>query len=66
MKRTYAVKRLLEHGPMTRPELLDCTRWSGRQLSHTLDHVVRVGVVRRVRVPGRCVRSAAWVYEVAL
>lgn len=66
MTRTYALRRLLEHGSMTRPDLLECTRWTGRQLSHALDHVLRQGVVRRVRVPGCYLRSTAWRFEVVL
>lgn len=65
MTRTYALRRLLEHGPMNRDELLQCTRWTGRQLSRALECVQATGLVVRLRVQGQQARNRAFVYEVA-
>lgn len=65
MTRTYAIKRLLEHGPMNRAELLDCTRWGCRDLTRALQQVLSTGVVVRRRVAHSVARERAFVYEVA-
>ena len=49
MSKTYALKRLLEHGPMTPGEMKACTRWPGRQVEHALNELRRCGLVRMVR-----------------
>lgn len=53
MTRTYALKRLLEHGAMTRREIWDCTLWSRRELDSALAGCMRSGLVRRVSALGR-------------
>jgi predicted transcriptional regulator len=65
MTRTYALKRLLEHGGMNWADLRDCTRWSGAVLSSALQQCMATGVVVRRTLPGRAARNRAWVYEVA-
>ncbi len=47
MTKTYALKRLLEHGQMTRAEMIECTRWPGRQVDSALSGLVQQGLVRR-------------------
>jgi len=39
MTRTYALRKLLEHGPLTFPELLQITRWEREQLAMALDEL---------------------------
>ena len=39
MTRTYALRKLLEHGPLTFPELLQITRWESAQLVAALDEL---------------------------
>lgn len=39
MTRTYAMLKLLEHGPLTRDELRTITGWTERQLHVTLAHL---------------------------
>lgn len=65
MTRTYALKRLLEHGAMSWGDLRDCTRWTGSALSKTLQQCMASGVVVRRTLPGRAARNRAWLYEVA-
>lgn len=63
MTRTYALKRVLEHGAMSYADLLDCTRWTGRVLSRTLQQCMATGVVVRRQVLRCAARQRAWVYE---
>lgn len=49
MTRTYALKRLLEHGAMTPAEIVRCTRWEIRQVQSALCELKKCGLVRRVR-----------------
>jgi predicted transcriptional regulator len=46
--RTYALKRLLEHGALSIPELCAITGWQRRQVNRTLQHCMACGVVRRL------------------
>lgn len=62
MTKTYALKRLLEHGPMTPGEIKTCTRWPGRQVEHALEELRRTGLVRAVQRSGDQARGFA--YEV--
>lgn len=36
MSKTYALKRLLEHGPMRFAEIVECTGWEYRQVEVAL------------------------------
>lgn len=47
MTRTYALKRLLEHGPMTPTEIRDCTRWTLKQVHQTLELLLAADSVKR-------------------
>jgi len=63
MKRTYALKRLLEHGPMISSEITECTRWTGRQVQKTLQVLLKQRVIRQVtRTEGD---RRGYAYEVA-
>lgn len=46
MTRTYAAKRLLEHGPLTFGELVTITGWSYAQVSSALGALDKSGVIR--------------------
>lgn len=48
MSRTYALKRLLEHGPMTPKEITACTRWTSRQVHQTLVWLLVSDLIRGV------------------
>lgn len=52
MTRTYALKRLLEHGPMTQREIRECTRWTARTTGHALETLLAQGRVRRSHLHG--------------
>lgn len=47
MTKTYALKRLLEHGPMTRSQLVECTRWPAKHVDSALSACIAQRVVRR-------------------
>lgn len=46
--RNYALARLLEHGRMTRDQLLACTRWASDELDQSLQFLCSKRLVRRV------------------
>jgi hypothetical protein len=45
MSRTYAAKRLLEHGPLTFGEFVTVTGWPSREASNVLRNLKRRGCV---------------------
>lgn len=47
MTRTYALKRLLEHGELTLSQIRAITLWKPRQVRKTVEHLVEKGVVER-------------------
>jgi hypothetical protein len=46
MTKTYALKRLLEHGPMNVPEMVACTGWGRRTVEKTLDNLKAHQLIR--------------------
>lgn len=48
MTRPYALKKLLEHGPLTWVQMLEITGWSKRQLGSTLQRMSKRGEVQPV------------------
>lgn len=48
MTRPYALKRLLEHGPMTPKEITACTRWTSKQVHRALDCLLSCELIRSV------------------
>lgn len=48
MTRTYCLKRLLEHGPMTPKEITACTRWTSKQVHQALDWLLASDLIRSV------------------
>ena len=45
MTKTYALKRLLEHGPLTPTEMRQITGWTIKQVHGTLDEMLGTGLV---------------------
>ncbi len=45
MTRTYALKRLLEHGALTRKEIIKITGWSEKQVHYTLAYLSEIGAI---------------------
>lgn len=54
MTRQYALCMLLEHGPMSRAELLACTGWSVRVLRGALSACLCKGWLQMRNADGRC------------
>lgn len=52
MTRTYALKRLLEHGAMDTNQIVECTRWSRQSVTSALARLCRDEVVRAYRKNG--------------
>lgn len=55
MTRTYALRRLLEHGPLTKREMGEITGWTAHSVWHAIEDLMVRGVVtssglRRSRV----------------
>lgn len=46
MTRTYAAKRLLEHGPLTFGQLVEITGWTSAQVSTTLAALDKSGMLQ--------------------
>lgn len=47
MTRTYAAKRLLEHGPLTMGEIVTITGWPVRVCRRALQNLEQTGIVLR-------------------
>jgi predicted transcriptional regulator len=45
MTRSYALKKLLEHGPLTRREILEITGWKVKQVHFTLAYLAHTGAI---------------------
>ena len=43
MTRTHALKKLLEHGELTRAEILEITGWTAKQVHYTLAYLADIG-----------------------
>lgn len=50
MTRTYALKRLLEHGSMTSAELIAVTGWRWNAVRAALENLMGAGVVESVHI----------------
>ncbi len=46
MTRSYAAKRLLEHGPLTFRELVTITGWTSSQVSRAIDALDKCGLIK--------------------
>jgi predicted transcriptional regulator len=45
MTRTHALKKLLEHGPLTRQEIIEMTGWKAKQVHFTLSYLAEIGAI---------------------
>ena len=45
MTRSYAAKRLLEHGPLTFSEMVVITGWTASQVSRAIDSLDKAGLL---------------------
>jgi len=45
MTRSYVLKKLLEHGPLTRREILEITGWKVKQVHFTLAYLAQTGAI---------------------
>ena len=52
MTRTYAARKLLEHGPLTQPELLEITGWKPIEVSLVTQRLMQCGDVAPVNLNG--------------
>ncbi len=52
MTRTYAAKRLLEHGPLTFANFMEITGWSKKVSSRALSRLCEFGQARLVNIDG--------------
>ncbi len=48
MKKTYAMIKLLEHGPLTRQQMREITFWTDRQIHSTLKYLSQHDLIQRV------------------
>ena len=53
MTRTYAARKLLEHGPLTFAEFLNITRWPASSAQLALEMLVDTGEAIRDVFPGQ-------------
>lgn len=58
MNRTYAAKRLLEHGALSMAEFKEITRWTPRQARKTMLALLNQGIVKRVT----CLHKKTWTF----
>ncbi len=64
MTRTYALKRLLEHGPMTRSEILDVMGGNRKRASNALSELCTQKIVTR-RMPEWRKNKKSFLYQLA-
>lgn len=53
MTRTYAARRLLEHGPLTTSEMVEITGWGKSTVHWIIFQLEAIGVVRRFNADGK-------------
>jgi hypothetical protein len=47
MSRTYALRKLLEHGGLTRREIVEITGWKAKQVHYTLAYLAEIEAIRK-------------------
>lgn len=47
MSKPYALRMLLEHGPMHPREITECTRWTSKQVHSNLWYLRSIGAIRK-------------------
>ena len=63
MTKTYALKRLLEHGPMGMGAITECTGWRAKSVTVALGSLCEQGLVTRRRASGNSRRNEKFEYE---
>jgi transcription initiation factor IIE alpha subunit len=58
MTRSYALKRLLEHGALTRPEIATITGWSENAVRSAIERLMEYRLIRRTKRQRRSVYEA--------
>lgn len=48
MTRTYALKRLLEHGQLTVKQMIEITGWQPKQVWGTIEQLKKTQTIRRL------------------
>lgn len=54
MKKTYALARLLEHGPLTMGEVLEITRWKRKTAEFAIRELRAAQIVTARPITSRC------------
>jgi len=49
MTRTHALKKLLEHGGLTRREIVEITGWNEKQVHFTLAYLAQNEIIKKDR-----------------
>jgi predicted transcriptional regulator len=47
MSRSYALRKLLEHGGLTRREIIEITGWKVKQVHYTLAYLAEIAVIKK-------------------
>lgn len=47
MTRAYAMRELLNHGALTRNELVEITGWTPNKVRYTLSHLAETGQIKK-------------------
>ena len=63
MKKTYALKRLLEHGPMDVAAIIECTRWTPQTVKYAVRSCMHHRLIKRKSASGQASRCAKFEYE---
>jgi hypothetical protein len=53
MTKTYALRRLLEHGPMTRKQITECTRWPLATVNGAIKSCIDASTIARADFDGK-------------
>ena len=59
MTRTYAARKLLEHGPLTHSQFLEITGWNWRTVDLVTQRLMGRGEIVPVKIRGMCRRGYA-------
>lgn len=62
MTHAYALRKLLEHGPMTSRAIIECTGWPRSSLFGAIEVCMRAGEVCRVRPADRSAAHYGYAY----
>lgn len=66
MTKTYALKRLLEHGAMDVAEIIACTRWEPKAVKYAVRSCLHHKLIKRRRASGNSSPCAKFEYEAVI